>query len=172
MSVEKLHDGYYKLFKEPTHGHTFLSRKDKPYIEGDLHPDCVVVQARDDEGRLLVIREFRPILNKWIWALPAGKIDPGESLFDAAIREVKEESGLNLEIPDSYNWYSHTFASPGLTDEIVGIVQGVVSGTISSALQDKGENIESFLMSPDDMLRAGLHKPGCPQSIWLALSLM
>ncbi len=54
----------------------------------------VNVAVTDDAGRLLLIRRT----DNGNWALPGGGVDPGESLADAAVREVEEETGIRCEI--------------------------------------------------------------------------
>ena len=51
----------------------------------------VAAVIHDDEGRVLVLRT-----TSGVWSLPAGAIDPGESPRDAVVREVREESGLEV----------------------------------------------------------------------------
>jgi ADP-ribose pyrophosphatase YjhB (NUDIX family) len=50
--------------------------------------------VRDDAGRLLMIHK----VDNDLWALPGGGMDLGESIADAAVREVAEETGVNVEI--------------------------------------------------------------------------
>ena len=165
-------DGSYIKLYELDNGYQFASRKARPVPEGNYKPDAVVVIAHDAQGRLLVIREKRPVAGGYIWALPAGKVDVGESFLQAAEREVREETGLQLMIrPHTHPMFSRTFASPGITDEIVAIVHGEVEGTISNEHLDGDEDIKAYLMSPDDMQRAGFHRVECPMSMWLALAI-
>jgi ADP-ribose pyrophosphatase YjhB (NUDIX family) len=59
--------------------------------------------VRDDEGRLLMIHK----IDNNYWALPAGGMDLGESIADAAIREVAEETGLQVEITGLVGIYTN-----------------------------------------------------------------
>lgn len=61
-------------------------------------PNSLVVAASavvtDDQGRILLQRRR----DNDLWALPGGAMDMGESLPGTAVREVKEETGLDVEI--------------------------------------------------------------------------
>src|SRR5580765_2300990 len=56
-------------------------------------PDWINVVARTTEGRLLMIRQFRHGTGKVTLEIPGGMVDPGESPADAAVRELREETG-------------------------------------------------------------------------------
>ncbi|MFC5855230.1 NUDIX hydrolase [Streptomyces chlorus] len=66
-------------------------------IPGDKRLAAAVV--RDDEGRVLLVRrsEHERFLPR-VWGVPCGKLEPGESAPDGALRELKEETGLLGEI--------------------------------------------------------------------------
>ena len=57
------------------------------------HPGaCVILPIREDRS-ILIIRQFRPSLNKWLLELPAGTIEVGEDPSTCAQRELEEETG-------------------------------------------------------------------------------
>ena len=57
------------------------------------HPGCVVVIPRIKKDRYILIRQFRFEARDWLWEFPAGGIEKGESLTQAARRELIEEIG-------------------------------------------------------------------------------
>ncbi|MDA0160659.1 NUDIX domain-containing protein [Solirubrobacter ginsenosidimutans] len=63
----------------------------------------VNVAVADDGGRLLLIRRS----DNDNWALPGGAMDPGESISDAAVRETKEETGVDCEITGIVGIYTN-----------------------------------------------------------------
>jgi ADP-ribose pyrophosphatase len=80
------------------------------------HPGAVAVLALTEEGKMLVVEQFRKPLERMQVEIPAGKLEPGEDPLDAAGRELEEETGyraVNLR-------HLHSFASsPGFAEEVV-----------------------------------------------------
>lgn len=58
---------------------------------------CAGAVVRDDAGRILVVRRRNPPA-AGRWSLPGGRIEPGETARQAAAREVREETGLVVEV--------------------------------------------------------------------------
>lgn len=55
---------------------------------------CAMVAVLNDAGsEILLIRRHRFIVDRWVWELPGGYIDPGEDGQAAALREAEEETG-------------------------------------------------------------------------------
>lgn len=61
------------------------------------HPGSAVMMAVDEEDRVLLVRQFRLPANQELWELPAGRIDAGETVLDAAKRELREETGYSAK---------------------------------------------------------------------------
>jgi ADP-ribose pyrophosphatase YjhB (NUDIX family) len=58
---------------------------------------CVGAVVRDDAGRLLLIRRGHEP-SRGLWSLPGGRVEPGEALEAAVVREVREETGLDVRV--------------------------------------------------------------------------
>jgi 8-oxo-dGTP diphosphatase len=56
--------------------------------------------VRDDEGRLLMVKRGPEVTQPGLWSMPAGFVDYGEDIREAAARELEEETGLVAEIGD------------------------------------------------------------------------
>jgi len=110
-------------------------------------PDAVVIAAfHTAAAKLVVTREFRVPLADFEYGFPAGLVDEGETIEQAARRELMEETGLNLTrcIRISPPLYS----SAGMTDESVSMVYVECDGTPSTEGNTVSELIEVQLISP------------------------
>ncbi len=58
------------------------------------HPGAVVIVATDRQGRVALVRQFRPATRQELIELPAGTLEPGEEPLETARRELEEETGL------------------------------------------------------------------------------
>jgi ADP-ribose pyrophosphatase len=71
-----------------------------------------VVPCRGDE--ILLLRQYRFIVDEYVWALPSGGIAPGETAAQAAHRELLEESGYNANEIEPLLW---CYASYGCSNQ-------------------------------------------------------
>ncbi len=96
-----------------------------------------IIRTPDD--RLVLLRRgIEPGYGKWVF--PGGYVDRGEPLIDAAIREAREESGLDVRLDGLVNVYSYL----GRTPVIIVYAATVIGGTL--ALDD--ESLESAQVEP------------------------
>jgi ADP-ribose pyrophosphatase len=137
-----LYDTLYRDRKGGERHWIYTSRHNPPKIEtGRFHPpDAVVIAARHTRrNELVVIEEFRVPLGGYQYGFPAGLVDEGESVAEAAARELEEETGLRLlrvlaESPPIYS-------SPGVTDESVSMVFCECDGKPSASGNEASEDI-------------------------------
>ncbi|MGD0088511.1 MAG: NUDIX hydrolase [Planctomycetota bacterium] len=59
-----------------------------------IHPGAVAILAFDGQGRVLMLRQFRPAAEAWLLEIPAGTLEPGEAPLACAKRELIEETGF------------------------------------------------------------------------------
>ncbi len=59
--------------------------------------ECVGAVISDDRGRIVVIQRGQPP-SKWLWSLPGGRVETGETHDEAVVREVLEETGLDVAL--------------------------------------------------------------------------
>ncbi len=104
-----------------------------PLIE---HPPSVVLVVREGD-QLVVVRQHRPGAKGPVLELPAGTLEPGETLEDCANRELAEECGLAVA-----RWIrlGSFWAAPAYSTETVTVLAGERSGT-AEATPDPDESI-------------------------------
>ncbi|UNO42849.1 NUDIX hydrolase [Streptomyces sp. MST-110588] len=84
-----------------------------------VHPGSVAVLALDEEGRVLVLRQYRHPVRHKLWEIPAGLLDvPGENPLHAAQRELYEEAHVKAE---DWRVLIDVYPTPGGCDEAVRI---------------------------------------------------
>ena len=78
------------------------------------HMGSAVMMAVDEKGRILLVRQFRLPAAKYLWELPAGRLDEGENPLQAARRELREETGYRAR---SWKRLAGFWPSPGFLGE-------------------------------------------------------
>jgi ADP-ribose pyrophosphatase len=120
------------------------------------HPPSAVIIPVPEPGHVILIRQYRYSVNRWLWELPAGSVDEGETPEQAARRECHEEVG---QVPDTVLRLGSMFPTPGYCDEEMFFfrVSGLNEPAEAAAL-DEDEDIEVRVFTLKDareMVRTG-----------------
>jgi ADP-ribose pyrophosphatase len=115
------------------------------------HPGAVAVVAQRDDGRVVLVRQFRHAVGQELLELPAGKLGPGEDPLDCARRELEEETGYRA---GRWERLGSFLTSPGFTDEIMHLflARELVPGWHRP---DDDEFLEVVEADPAELLRTG-----------------
>ncbi len=118
MSSEQLYSGkvlnLYRDTVELPNGRT-------TELEIIRHPGASAVVPLKEDGRVILIRQFRHAAGGFIYEIPAGKLDPQEDPRDCAARELEEEIGYRA---GSLELLTSIWTAPGFTDEVIHIYKG------------------------------------------------
>jgi ADP-ribose pyrophosphatase len=116
-------------------GHIFGVRRDevleptgiRTTREVITHPGSVVVMPVLSDRRIILIRQYRHAARQFLWELVAGRIDPGESVRQAAARELIEETGYRAK---RLRVFLDLFPTPGFLEERMYILlaEGLTPG--------------------------------------------
>ena len=104
------------------------------------HPPSAVIVPVPEPGQVILIRQYRYAVNQWLWELPAGSVDEGETPEEAARRECHEEIG---QLPDTVVRLAAMYPTPGYCDEEMLFFRlSGLSEPTEEAEQDEDEDIE------------------------------
>lgn len=120
------------------------------------HPRSVVLVPIPEHGHVVLVRQFRYAVNAFLWELPAGSVDGGESPEEAAVRECHEEIG---QVPSTVVRLAALYPTPGYCDEemVFFRLSGLEQPPHAAAL-DEDEDIETRtfeLREAREMVRRG-----------------
>jgi len=112
-----------------------------------VHPGAVMVVPLLPDGRLLMERQYRYPLGRVMLEFPAGKIDPGETPFHCALRELAEETGYRAA-----EWARAGVLHNAIAYSTEGIEIWFARGlTHGAANPDSGEFLETVSHSTDEL---------------------
>ena len=160
--IEKVYEGTYLDYYNVTYRnedgqekvYEMVSRdkqidsKEKLY---DHSTDAVVMIVNDvSDEHVVLVKEFRLELGKTIFGFPAGLIDPGETAAECAVRELKEETGLDMvRVRDVRKG---AFSAVGISNETTSCVIGTAAGDFSHH-DTAGEEIDAAWYSKEEVRR-------------------
>lgn len=94
----------------------FSKRGPKKHFYRIVEPDSVAILPITASGKIVIERQYRPAIRKYVYEIPAGHAEKGERMESAAMRELKEETGYRAGL------LRHMFSaykSPGLDTELL-----------------------------------------------------
>ncbi len=118
------------------------------------HGGSAVMMPVDEKGRVLLVRQYRLPARDYLWELPAGRVDPGEKLLQAARRELKEETGLEAK---TWKKLASFFVSPGYVAErmTIFLATGLTEGEAQPMEDERIETRWFKKKELDQMIREG-----------------
>lgn len=133
-----------KVFKDSVE----LSTGKKSFREFVKHSGGVVILAVKGD-KILLVKQFRYPLKEVMFELPAGKLEIGEDPFEAAKRELEEETGY---CANKWTPLGYVYTSPGYSDEKLYLYKAE-DLEFTHCHPDEGEIIEAFEYKYEDVLK-------------------
>lgn len=118
------------------------------------HPGAVAIVPVLDDGRVVLVRQFRPAIGRSILELPAGTVEPDEDAARTATRELAEETGCRAS---SLTELVRFFVSPGWCNEelVIFVATGITQGNQSLEVDEDISLAYVDAAEIPDLIRAG-----------------
>jgi len=143
-------------------GRVFGVRQDRVVEPGGVvvtrdvvaHAGSVVLLPVFPDGRVLLVRQYRHAVGRFLWELVAGRIEPGEKLLAAARRELLEETGYSAE---RYRKLLDVFPTPGFVSERMAVyaAEGLHRGAARPESDERITTRRFSLSQLERMMRRG-----------------
>jgi len=123
------------------------------------HPGSVVLLPVKEDGKIVMIRQYRHAARQYLWELVAGRIDEGESVKEAAARELKEETGYRAK---RLTEFLDVFPTPGFLEERMHILlaEGLTAGKAEPEADEKIISRAYGVEALKRMMKAGKLRDG------------
>ena len=154
LKSELLYQGKWLQFEEIEYQDFKENIRSWEYVKRTQDRGAVVMIARlFPSDRIILIRQYRPPINNYIFEFPAGLIDDGETAESTAVRELQEETGYIGEIK---RITKPVYNTPGLTDETVSIAfidvsEKMLMNVNPEQNNEPTEDIEVFLVKREEI---------------------
>lgn len=117
------------------------------YREVVEHSGGAVIVALTDDGKIVMVKQFRYAAGRVMLEVPAGKTDPGEDPYETAARELREETGYTAS---ELKLLTRMYPTPGYSKEVLSIflARGLTPGETDF---DDSEAIDLEYYTPDEL---------------------
>jgi ADP-ribose pyrophosphatase len=144
--IKRLFNGkMIKLYRE----HRLLPNGVTVDLELIKHTGAVLIVPFLSHDKIVLIRQYRPVIDSYIWELPAGNIDPNEKPLISAHRELAEEVGYKARTMKNIGYI---YPSPGYCTEKIIIYKAHGLTKIASRTEED-EIITAKIFSKKDIER-------------------
>lgn len=109
------------------------------------HPGAAAMVPLLDDGKVVLIRQYRHAVGKFLWEIPAGTLEPGEEAVECARRELAEETGYEAA---RFDKLAEILPAPGYTDEHIHIFLASGLTPVEQSLED--DEVLQTLPAPFD----------------------
>jgi len=115
------------------------------------HPGAVAIVPVTDDGRVILVRQYRYPVEEILLEIPAGKLDSGEAPEECALRELEEETGFRAgKLEKLTSFYS----TPGFSNEILHLYLARELQEVEQKLDgDEFLNVEYYTAEDIKLLR-------------------
>ena len=97
---------------------TYEPEAPSAYFEMVKHPGSAAVVAVTDQGKFLLVNQYREAIGRYVLEIPAGKLEPGEASEACAYRELEEETGYKARTLEKLFEF---YVTPGYSNEKIAV---------------------------------------------------
>ncbi|MBU5426646.1 NUDIX hydrolase [Tissierella pigra] len=146
MKSDKLYEGKILNLRVDT-----VEIPDKKYSKREIieHPGGVAIVTLTDDNSIILVKQYRKAVEKFLLEIPAGKLEVNEEPRETAVRELKEETGLEAQ---KIEYITEFYTSPGFCNEKIYLflATDLMEGEPNP---DTGEFIEIVKYSMDEVVK-------------------
>lgn len=110
---------------------------------------AAVVLAETDDGKLIILKEYRHPVRHWLLSCPGGRLDAGESPIDGAKRELLEETGYAAE---EFIYMNALYPLPAVCDQQLHYVLAKKAKLVQLTQHEPMELIQTELMTYSELI--------------------
>lgn len=123
-------------------------RLEAEIFEGKSFSDGAMIVAMDSKKeKVVILKEYRVTAGKYVYMFPAGLVNEKEDIAKAAIREFKEETGMDFE---PVYIAKERYVSVGMVNEKITVAYGYYSGEPSADFQEASEDAEIMVIGKEE----------------------